>query len=126
MQSSERNFALEIAKGALAVISLPFSLLRTSVRSISQRGEAAKRARFDTTNWTFDLLRHLEWRRFEELCTAYFESLGFTTKVTRSRADGAADIALRIEGAENVSVLVHCKAWSAYPIGLKPLQELFA
>ncbi len=23
-------------------------------------------------------------------------------------------------------MLVHCKAWSAYPIGLKPLQELFA
>ena len=121
-----RNLAIELGRMLLAAISMPFSLLNRSVRSIGERGQAASRARFDATKWTLELLRHLEWRRFEELCTAYFESLGFTTKVTRSRADGSADIALRIEGADTVSVLVHCRAWSAYPIGLKPLQELFA
>jgi len=71
-------------------ISLPFSLLHRSVRSAGERDQAAKRASFDATKWTLELLRHLEWRRFEELCTAYFEALGFTASVTRSRADGAA------------------------------------
>ncbi|MEA3192246.1 MAG: restriction system protein [Betaproteobacteria bacterium] len=126
MQHSERNFALEIAKGALAVISLPFSLLRRSARSIGARDQSVRCASFDSAKWTTDLLKHLEWRRFEELCTAYFEALGFATTVTRSRLDGGADIALRVEGADKVSMLVHCKAWSAYPIGVKPLQELYA
>jgi len=121
-----RSLATELGRMLQTAISLPFSLLHRSVRSAGERDQAAKRASFDATKWTLDLLRHLEWRRFEELCTAYFEALGFTASVTRSRADGAADIALRIEGADTASVLVHCKAWSAYPIGLKPLQELFA
>ena len=78
MQSSERNFALEIAKGALAVISLPFSLLRRSARSSGARRQSARCATFDTTHWTAELLKHLEWRRFEELCVAYYQALGFT------------------------------------------------
>lgn len=121
-----RNLAMEVGRILLTAVGLPFSLLRGSVRAINERGEAAKRARFDATNWTLDLLRHLEWRRFEELCTAYFEALGFTTSVTRSRPDGSADIAMRVEGADAASVLARCKSWSAYPIGLKPLQELLA
>ena len=121
-----RNLAIELGRMLLAAISMPFSVLNRSVRSIGERGQAASRARFDATKWTLELLRHLEWRRFEELCAAYFEALGFTPTGTRSRADGTADITLRIAGADTVSVLVHCKAWSAYPIGLKPLQELLA
>jgi len=121
-----RSISTEIGRVLVTAISFPFSLLRRSVRSIGERDQAAKRAGFDATKWTPDLLRHLEWRRFEELCTAYFEALGFTTRITRSRADGAAEIALRVEGSDTASVLVHCRAWSAYPIGLKPLQELFA
>jgi len=121
-----RNIATEFGRMLRTAVSLPFSLLHRSVRSVGERSQSVRRARFDLTKWTADLLRHLEWRRFEELCTAYFEALGFTASVTRSRTGGAADIALRAEGADTVSVLVHCRAWSAYPIGMKPLQELFA
>ena len=121
-----RDLAIELGRMLVTALVLPFALVRSSVRSISRRGEAARRARFDATKWTLELLRHLEWRRFEELCTAYFEALGFTTSVTRSRLDGAAAIAMRVEGAEAAAkVLSHCKSWSAYPIGVKPLQELF-
>jgi restriction system protein len=121
-----RNLTTEIGRALVTAISLPVTLFHRSVRSIGARNQSVRCASFDTAKWTSDLLKHLEWRRFEELCTAYFEALGFTTRITHSRADGAADIALRVEGTDTVSVLVHCKAWSAYPIGLKPLQELFA
>jgi restriction system protein len=121
-----RNLAVELGRMLLTAIGLPFSLLHRSVRSIGERSQAARRARFNTTVWTLELLRHLEWRRFEELCTAYFEALGFTTSITHSRPDGSADIAMRVEGADAATVLAHCKSWSPYPIGLKPLQELFA
>jgi restriction system protein len=110
----------------VTAIGLPFALLRSSVRSISERSQAARRAKFNSSVWTLELLRHLEWRRFEELCTAYFEALGFTASVTRSRTDGAAHITLRIEGADAPTVLARCKAWSAYPIGIKALHELHA
>lgn len=48
-----------------------------------------------TSAWSLALLRALEWKRFEELCAGYFR------------------------------VLVQCKAWSTYDIGVKAIRELF-
>lgn len=108
------------------MISLPFSLLRRSTGSIGKRRQSARCASFDTAKWNAELLKHLEWRRFEELCAAYFEAVGFTIHVTHSRADGGADIALHREGAAAPALLGRCRAWSAYRIGVKPLEELLA
>jgi restriction system protein len=121
-----RNLAAEIGKLLLTALSLPASLVRGSVRAMRERSRSAERARFDTTKWTRELLRHLEWQRFEELCTAYFEGLGFTASVTRSPAGGSADIALQAQGAAAPALLARCKAWNAYPVGIKALQELRA
>jgi restriction system protein len=62
----------------------------------------------------------------EELSAAYFEELGFRTGLTHDRADGAVDISLYAAGADTASILVHCKAWDAYPVGVKALHELRA
>jgi restriction system protein len=80
----------------------------------------------DTTQWSPELLKRLEWRRLEELCVAYYETLGFTTQAVRAGPDGAVDISLVAEGAEQPSVLVQCKPWDAYGIGIKPVLALFA
>lgn len=85
---------------------------------------AASLERLDTGKWTRELLKHLEWRRVEELSAAYFEALGFRTGLTHDRDGGAVDISLYAAGADTASILVHCKAWDAYPIGIKPLHEL--
>src|SRR5258708_34345410 len=50
--------------------------------------------RVDTKGWTLDLLKKLEWRRFEELCAAYFGVLGFAARTTRVAAAGGAAIDL--------------------------------
>jgi len=42
------------------------------------------------------------------------------------RSGGAANLALYLEGAAEPTLLAHCTAWSAYPVGLKPVQELLA
>ena len=110
MQRQERNIAIEIVRGAFAAVWLPFTwaagapgaVLSLIRRSRQSSGEIARRGRFDTGKWTLELLKQLEWRRFEELCTAYFEALG--------TASG--------------SLVLHCKAWSAYPIGIKSVREL--
>src|SRR5712664_378063 len=118
----ERNPAIQIVKGALAKA---VSLLRRSRESITESGRSPEHARFDTRNWTLELLKRLEWRRFEELCAAYFEALGFTTRISQ-RANGSADIGLCAAGAANAAVLVHGAAWNAYRVGIKPVRELRA
>ena len=62
----------------------------------------AARGNLDIAQWTPELLRRLEWRRFEELCAAYFEALG----------------------ARTGAVLVRCRPWDAYGVGIKPVREL--
>ena len=101
----------------------PFSLLSY----FNRRGESprlsAARARFDT-RWSAELLKQLEWRRFEELCVAYYQALGFTTHVTKAGAESGVDILLHARGAEAASSIARCKAWDAYRVGVKPVHEL--
>ena len=137
MKPQTRNPALDILRAALNTLRLPFSqsagtpsaaraFLQRFGRTIADPGQAAERARIDTGKWNLELLKHLEWRRFEELCAAYFEALGFATGITRSRADGGADIVLGAAGSDSALVVVHCKAWSAYRVGIKPVRALRA
>src|SRR3954464_4469446 len=130
----EPNLVVVAARLAYRVARLPFSwaaaapvaawsLLRGYKESFGEPGQAA-RAKFDTRKWTAELLKHLDWRRFEELCAAYFEALGFSTRITQSRAGGGVGIAPCAEGSAPASILVRCTGWDAYRIGVKPLREL--
>jgi hypothetical protein len=74
---------------------------------------------------TRDLLDALEWRRFEQLVTWYFEKCGFDAKRSRVGADGGVDILVSNPGASQPSAYVQCKAWRTYKVGVKPVRELF-
>ena len=84
----------------------------------------AGRSSVDTSAWSLALLRALEWKRFEELCAAYFEALGFRTRLTPAGPDGGVDIHLLADGSDKSVVLVQCKAWSSYDVGVKAVREL--
>src|SRR2546422_9510230 len=101
MQPPERNFAAEIVRAAFAAVSLPFTLVRRATQPNGEPGQAARLERLNTGKWTRELLKHLEWRRLEELCAAYFEELGFRTGITHDRADGGVDISLYAAGARS-------------------------
>src|SRR5881397_511184 len=95
----------------------------------ASRAAAPRSAQDDpsgTGRWSLELLRRLEWRRFEELCAAYYEALGFTTTQARSGANGGADIGLVAAGADKPSSVIQCKGWSVYTVGIKPVRELRA
>jgi restriction system protein len=135
-ERQERRIAIEIVRGAFAAVWLPFSwaasapgnalaLLRRSARS-GAPGQAAERARFDAGKWTLELLKRMDWRRFEELTVAYFEALGYRAAVTRSRRGASLDIALTAKDSDSACILVHCKGWDAYRIGGKAVRELRA
>ena len=77
--------------------------------------------------WSLDLVKELEWKRFEMLCAGYFEAKGYHPKTTRIGADGGIDIILHRKGdpAGKIFGVVQCKAWSRAPVGIKPVRELF-
>jgi restriction system protein len=112
----ERNIAVKFVHAAISLFRRP--------GGPGERAQPAMRAGFDTRKWTPELLKHLEWRRFEELCAAYFEALGFSARVIRSAAGGGADLALCAAGSNKVSIIAHCKPWDAYRVGIKPVRDL--
>jgi restriction system protein len=100
------------------------SFLRRSREPSIGSGQLAAPSKLDTRKWTPELLKQLEWRRFEELCAAYFEALGFRTRISHSGTEGGVDIHLYAAGAEKASILVQCRAWNAYRVGVKAVREL--
>ena len=72
-----------------------------------------------------ELLRSLEWKRFEELVAMVFEVTGFATELTRVGADGGVDISVFKPGDAKPTAVVQCKAWNKYVVGVKPVRELF-
>jgi len=83
------------------------------------------RSKVDTARWSPELLKQLDWRRFEQLCAAYFEALGFRIDAVPAGAGGASgDISVYEQGAERASIVVHCQPWNAYRVGIKPVHGL--
>lgn len=119
MKTHPRNLSLEFFQGAL-------SRLRQARALIAPSRPGAERAQLDTAKWTLELLKRLEWRRFEELAAAYFELLGFTARSARAREGGGSDIALYAASSEGVAIVVHCRAWNAHRVGIKSVQALRA
>ena len=109
-----RTLISVLTLGAFATLTYPFA------RLIRRRA----RSKVDTAQWTPELLKQIEWRRFEELCAAYFQALGFRTDVVPAGAGGGVDINLYEQGAERASTLVQCQPWNAYRVGIKPVRGL--
>jgi restriction system protein len=103
--------------------SMSFGAFDTIAHAFSRLIGQNARAKVSTAQWTPELLKQLEWRRFEELCAAYFETLGFRTDVL-SGAGGGVDINLYAHGAERASTIVQCQPWNAYRVGIKPVRGL--
>jgi restriction system protein len=78
----------------------------------------------DTTRWNIDLLRVIEWKGYEKLCAGYFERLGFRAEVGHFGADGGVDIRLYRDGSPQPGILVQCKSWRNYKVGVREVREL--
>jgi restriction system protein len=79
----------------------------------------------DTSRWNLALLRALEWRRLEELAAAYFRTLRFRVKEGPPGPDGGVDLRLYGSDSGSAGVLVQCKAWGSWKVGVKEIRELF-
>lgn len=76
------------------------------------------------SEWTHDVFRRMDWKRFEFLAAAYYERIGFRTEPIRWGADEGVDVKLfRGDMADPVSV-VQCKAWNGKAVGVSEVREL--
>jgi restriction endonuclease Mrr len=75
--------------------------------------------------WSLELLQKMEWRRFELLCAAYFEALGFSARTQSHGPDGGIDIHLGRPGMPRYRALAQCKAWNTNAVGSAPVREFF-
>lgn len=75
--------------------------------------------------FTQELLKQLEWRRFEILVQALLQAEGWIDSRIRAGADGGIDLALRESLDSPVTAIAQCKAWRTYTVGVKPVRELF-
>lgn len=74
--------------------------------------------------WSLELLRAIDWKRFEEVCAEYFRVCGFDATTQSHGPDGGIDITLRaLSNPASIENIVQCKQWSR-PVGPKPLREL--
>src|SRR5687767_9990475 len=94
--------------GAAKAVAARFAFLHRS------REAAVPRTKLDTRKWGPELLKQLEWRRFEELCAAYYEAMGLTTNVGTPGAGGGVDIIVK---SKDSLFLARAKAWDAYRVG---------
>ena len=76
------------------------------------------------TEWNLDLLRELEWKRFEDVCQQFYALKGIKSETTPLGPDGGIDIRLFQDDAGKPTSIVQCKAWGERNIGIKPVREL--
>lgn len=76
------------------------------------------------TEWSIELLRKLEWKRFEMLCAEYFRILGKRVETVNHGADGGIDARIYAKSSNELEYAIQCKAWGNM-IGVKPIRELF-
>lgn len=74
--------------------------------------------------WSLELLRVIDWKRFEEVCAEYFRVCGFHAETQSHGPDGGVDVTLYApRDRTSIANIVQCKQWSR-PVGPKPLREL--
>jgi len=103
----------------------PVATPPATYRAASGRVNLMNRPDESRPTWSQELLSELEWKRFEDVVAAYSMELGYEARTTRIGADGGVDVQLFQNGQSNPVMIIQCKAWDAYKVGVKPVRELF-
>lgn len=76
------------------------------------------------TAWNLDLIRDLEWKRFEDVCQQYYQRKGVRSETTPLGPDGGIDIRLYQDDTGKATAIVQCKAWGERIVGVSLVREL--
>ena len=98
---------------------LALVVLLVSVLSLIQK---AKRKEVWSKNYTMETLRGLDWREFEHLVAEFYRCQGYAVEARGGpQADQGIDLILR---KADETILVQCKHWKNYIVGVGPVREL--
>lgn len=76
------------------------------------------------TAWSIDVIRAVEWKRFEDLCQKFYESSGIRSETTALGPEGGMDILLYQDDGGKPTAIVHCAAGGDCLVGVRPVREL--
>lgn len=76
------------------------------------------------TAWSLDVIRDIEWKRFEDLCQKFYETSGIRSETTALGPDGGIDILLYQDDTGKPTAIVQCRAWGEHLVGVRPIREL--
>ncbi|MCX9155773.1 restriction endonuclease [Niveibacterium sp. 24ML] len=87
---------------------------------------SARAADARPTEWSLTVLRDMEWKRFEDLCLAFYRAKGIRAESTPLGPDGGVDLRLYQDDADpqRCTAIVQCKAWGERAVGVKLIREL--
>ncbi|WP_333877499.1 restriction endonuclease [Methylobacter sp.] len=98
------------------------------INQSKERIKPFQNASFNSTikgdkSWSKELLRKLEWKRYEEVCTEYLKIKNCNAAVTCIGADGGIDIKITDKDG-NLFAIGQCKSWNK-AIGVNLIRELY-
>lgn len=94
-------------------------------KAATQRIDPVMESPTPSPEWSAQVFKEIEWRRFEAVCENLFCMAGFTSKTQSHGADGGVDIWLYSKNATGPAAIVQCKHWRKTPVGVKEVREFF-
>jgi len=76
-----------------------------------------------TDEWSLELLKSLEWKRFEDVVAEYFRLRGYKAETTSLGKDGGVDVIVYGKESGQAVSVVQCKAWGKAKVGVKEVRE---
>jgi restriction system protein len=76
--------------------------------------------------WSLELIRLLEWKRFQALCAAVWSAEGYRAVETGDGSDDGVDVRLYAAGdADKPALIIQCKPQCSRPVSVSSVRELF-
>lgn len=76
--------------------------------------------------WSLQVIRALEWKRFEELCAAFYREKGIRNHATPLGILGGPDLRLLEDDGFAPTAIVLCRSGSQGPARVETVREMFA
>jgi hypothetical protein len=77
-------------------------------------------------NWSTDLLRRMDWKRFQELAALLLSRAGFRAEIAWTRPDGATVFSVAGQGLRRqMQALVQCAGWNEFHVEGNHVAEFY-
>jgi hypothetical protein len=89
---------------------------------IRQRQTRGSRDGLVSSQRSFEDLRALTYRQFEEVVADLYRRQGYRVEEVGGPGDGGVDLVLRRDGSPRLEHLVHCKRWASWKVGVSEVR----